>query len=179
MTQRFPLSKFEVKGQSIMAVVSAMSLIQKRALKILADRGITPLEKETWYPLDRILEAFHAIHQEIGPNTIRAVGRKIPENAQFPPDIVTVEDALRSIDVAYKMNHRGPGSIGGYHFTTTSERTGKMVCDNPYPCPMDEGLLEAMGERFRPKDSLWVRVEHQPGSCRVSGATACSFKITW
>jgi hypothetical protein len=179
MPHRFPLEKFEVQGQAIMSVVAAMALIQHRALKILADRGITPLEKDQWYPLDRLLEAFKAIETEIGPNTLKAVGRKIPENAQFPPNLTTLEDGFRSIDVAYGMCHRGPGSVGGYHYTPTGPRTARMLCDNPYPCPTDEGLLEAMGERFRPIDSLWVRVEHQPGGCRKQGADSCTYSLSW
>jgi hypothetical protein len=179
MTERFPLSKFEVKGQSIMAMVAAMSITRNRALKILADQGITPLENERWYPMDKFLEAIRTLQKEIGPNTTKAVGRKIPENAMFPPNIRTLEDAFRSIDMAYRMNHRGSGSIGGYHYTRVGDRSAQMLCDNPYPCPLDEGLLEAIGERFRPVDSLWVRVEHQPGDCRKNGATACTFNLSW
>jgi hypothetical protein len=176
---RIPVSKFEVKGQAIMSIVAAMALVQGRALKLLADRGITPLEKESWYPLDRLLEVFQAIQTEIGRNTLKAVGRKIPENAQFPPNIRSLEEGFRSIDVAYGMSHRGPGNAGGYHYTPVGERTARMTCDNPYPCPMDEGLLEAIGERFRPPDSLWVRVEHQPGSCRKNGGPSCTYNLSW
>jgi hypothetical protein len=179
MTERFPLSKFELKGQSIMAMVAAMSIAQNRALKILADQGITPLEKERWYPMDKFLEALRTLQKEIGPNTTKAVGRKIPENAMFPPNIRTIEDGFRSIDMAYRMNHRGSGSIGGYHYTRVGDRSAQMLCDNPYPCALDEGLLESIGERFRPVDSLWVRVEHQPGDCRKNGAPACTFNLSW
>lgn len=179
MSQRFQLEKFEVQGQAIMSVVAAMALIQHRALKILADRGITPLEKDRWYPLDRLMDVFKTISAEIGPNTVKAVGRKIPENAQFPPNLKTVEEGFRSIDVAYQMCHRGPGNVGGYHYTPTGSRTARMVCDNPYPCGLDEGLLEAIGERFRPIDSLWVQVEHQPGPCRKKGAASCTYNLSW
>jgi hypothetical protein len=112
MTERFPLSKFEVKGQSIMAVVAAMSIVQDRALKILAEQGITPLEKERWYPMDRFLEVFRTLQTEIGLNTTRAVGRKIPENAMFPPNLVTIEDGFRSIDVAYPTAPKSPAVCG-------------------------------------------------------------------
>ncbi|HEX8702532.1 MAG TPA: hypothetical protein VF815_27110 [Myxococcaceae bacterium] len=179
MTQPFTLSQREIKGQSIRAVVDAMSIVRERALKILAEQGIAPLEHERWYPMERFLEVFRTIQKEIGVNTIKAVGRKIPENAMFPPNIVTIEDGFRSVDVAYRMNHRGPGNIGGYHYTSTGERSGRMLCDNPYPCPMDEGLLEAMARRFRPQDSLWARVEHQPGDCRRNGAASCTFDLSW
>ncbi|WP_224363420.1 hypothetical protein [Hyalangium versicolor] len=179
MAERLAVSKFEVNGQAIMAVVAAMSITQNRALKMLAAQGIAPLEKERWYPMDKFLVVFEAIGKEIGPNTIKAVGRKIPENAIFPPNIQAIEDGFRSVDMAYRMNHRGTGSIGGYRYSQVGPRTAQMLCDNPYPCSLDEGLLEALGERFRPVDSLWVRVEHQPGSCRKSGAASCTFNLSW
>lgn len=179
MTDRSRWSNFEVKGQAVMSIVAAMSLIQSQALKILADRGITPLEKDRWYPLDRALEVYKIIQTEIGPTTVKAVGRKIPEVAEFPPNINTIEDGFRSIDIAYRLHHRGLGDVGGYHYKSLGERKGQMVCDNPYPCALDEGILEAIGERFRPKGSLWVRVEHLAGSCRKSGADSCTYNISW
>jgi hypothetical protein len=178
MTERSPWSNFEVKGQAVMAIVAAMSLIQSQALKILADRGITPLEKDRWYPVDRALEVFKIIQTEIGPTTVKAVGRKMPEVAEFPP-ISSIEEGFRSIDVAYRMNHRGLGNIGGYVYKSLGERKGQIVCNVPYPCALDEGILEAIGERFKPKGSLWVRVEHAPGSCRKHGGDSCTYNLSW
>lgn len=157
----------------------AMAFVQNRVQKILAAHGLAPLEKDKWYPMVRLLDATQTIRVEIGPNTLKAVGRKIPESAEFPPSISSIKEAYPSIDVAYRMNHRGTGSIGGYRYEAVGERSGRMTCDNPYPCEFDEGLLEATGERYRPQDSLWVRVEHQPGRCRKKGDSYCSYFITW
>jgi hypothetical protein len=168
----------EVLGQSILSVVEAMKLGRERAMKLLADQGITPLEKTRWYPMDVVVNMYRTILKEIGPSTIRAVGRKIPESAQFPADIHSVDTALRSLDTAYRMNHRGPGNIGGYHYLSTGSRSVRMSCDNPYPCLFDEGLLEALSERFRPPDG-WVRIEHVPQSCRERGDSTCTYNITW
>ncbi|MBN1209487.1 MAG: hypothetical protein JXB05_31840 [Myxococcaceae bacterium] len=129
--------------------------------------------------MSRALEVYEQIRTEIGPNTTKAVGRKLPDIVGLPPSIQTLEEAFGFIRVGYQMHHRGPGSIGSYHYEAMGERKGRMVCDNPYPCELDEGILEAVGEKFRPKDSLWVRVEHQPGSCRKNGDSACSYNIVW
>ena len=173
-------SEVQVLGQSIMAMIGGMELLKSRAMKILADNGIPQLEPQGWYPMRNALTAIKSIEEKIGPVTMRAVGRKVPEHAKFPPEITTIEQALRSLNVAYQMNHRGQqtGNIGGYHFDTAGHG-GRMVCDNPYPCNFDHGIIEALCERFRPKDSVWVRVEHAPLGCRHKGGSDCTYLISW
>lgn len=168
----------EVSGHSVHAVVEAMKLGHERTRQFLAEYGISPLERTRWYPISAVLRMYHAILKEIGPGTMRAVGRKIPENAHFPADINSVESALRSVDTAYRMNHRGSGNIGGYHFMSTGPRSARMHCDNPYPCLLDEGLLEALSERFRPLES-WVRIDHASPVCRQKGDSVCTYTISW
>jgi hypothetical protein len=171
----------EVLGQSLMPVLGGMELLKNKALRLLAENGIQTLEPLSWYPLRDALAAIHSIHEKIGPSTLRAVGRKAPENVRFPPEVRTLEDALRALDAAYQMNHRGQvgGNIGGYHFEPVSARSARLVCDNPYPCDFDQGVLEALCERFRPKDSVWMRVEHGPQGCRQQGGAVCAYHITW
>lgn len=180
MAAHVEISQVEVKGEAIQAIVQAMALIQKRALKILAEHGMSPLESETWYPMAQLVEVTRRIQTEIGPNTMRAVGRKLNENIiPFPPHVRSLEDAMRFVNLSYQTFHRGRGRIGGYQYESLGERKGRMTCDDPYPCDFDRGALEALGERFRPQDSLWVRVEHQAQGCREQGAHACIYDITW
>ncbi|WP_239014605.1 hypothetical protein [Archangium violaceum] len=182
MSNRVIPPEVEVLGQSIMAMIGGMELLQARAQRILAENGIPQLEPMRWYSMRKAITAIQSIEQKIGPVTMRAVGRKIPEHAKFPSNIRLLEDALRSLDVAYQMNHRGQqsGNIGGYRFEPAKGgRGGHMICDNPYPCNFDHGIVEALCERFRPKDAMWVRVEHDPQSCRQKGDFACTYQMTW
>lgn len=180
MAARISISQVEVKGEALQAIVQAMGLIQKRALKILTEHGLAPIEAEAWYPMSRLVDATRKIQTEIGPNTMRAVGRKLSENVlHYPSHVHTLDDALRFVNVSYQMFHRGAGLIGSYHYEPVGERKGRMVCDDPYPCDFDKGMLEALGERYRPKDSLWVRVEHLEQGCREKGAHACIYDIAW
>jgi hypothetical protein len=156
-----------------------MEVVQARALRILAENGIAPLNPDVWYPMSALLNSFRLIFEKIGPSTVRAIGRKIPENAQFPTDMDSLEKGLRSIDVAYHMNHRGSDPIGGYHYGKADRRSVTMVCDNPYPCDLDLGLIEAICDRFRPKDALWIRIEHDPKTCRRRGDSSCTYVIAW
>lgn len=174
-----PYADAEVTGHSILATVNGMEVVQARALRILADNGITPLKADAWYPVPALLNSLKLIFEKIGPSTVRAIGRKIPENARFPPNMETLEQGLRAIDTAYRMNHRGTADLGGYKYEQVERRRARMVCANPYPCDLDLGLIEAICDRCRPKDALWVRIEHDPKSCRRRGDASCTYIIDW
>jgi hypothetical protein len=80
-----PYANSQVIGQSILAIVGGMEVVQARALRILAEEfGISPLKPDVWYPMTALLNSFRLIFEKIGPSTVRAIGRKIPDNAHFP-----------------------------------------------------------------------------------------------
>ncbi len=168
----------EVLGQAVLSIVEGMGALQSKAVKILGENGIKPLQPGEWYSMQGTLNSFKTIFEKIGPSTVQTIGRKIPEKAQFPPDINSLEAGLRSIDVAYRMNHRG-GDFGNYRYESTGPKSATLVCHNPYPCDMDLGLIEGIAERFRPKDAIRVVVQHAPGSCRHRGGESCSYTVTW
>lgn len=174
-----PLAQIEVSGQALMALLSAMRIVQDKAVKLLAGHGIAPVERGGWYPLDAVLAAMRTILVQIGPNTMKTVGRHLPDHAPFPSPVDSIEAALRAIDTAYKASHRGTGDIGGYAYTPQGNRTGRLVCDNPYPCQMDEGVIETVAERFRPQDSFFVHLTHEPQQCRERGGTHCAYIVRW
>ena len=90
--------------------------------------------------------------------------------------IDTAAKAMSVIDVAYYMNHNeaAKGRIGNYRWTAEANG-GLMYCDNPYPCPFDIGILDTIARRFAPG----ATVEHLPGSCRLEGGTACTYRVRW
>lgn len=169
----------EVNGQTVLTIVNGMDIFKKRAYQILAENGIRDPKPGKWYSQQAWLNAFKTIAQSIGPYTLYRIGSKIPENAQFPPEIDSIEKALASIDVAYHMNHR-KGEIGHYNYEKTGERTAQFVCNNPYPCTFDKGIIEAMGRKFKPKDSTNVLVKHDDTApCRNKGADSCTYMVRW
>ena len=75
------------------------------------------------------------------------IGKAIINSAQFPP-IKGLEEGLRSMNVAYHLNHRVDGKImfnpengrmteGIGHYALTEfdgeKKQAVMVCKNPYP----------------------------------------------
>jgi len=185
--------KVEVNGETVLSVVEGMGAFRDRAYKFLEDNGIVRPEPGKWYSQQAWLNAFKAIAQATGEYTLFNIGKKIPENAQFPPEINTIEKALGAIDVAYHMNHRIGGKvmfdpasgtmlegIGHYGFEKTGEREIRMVCENPYPSDFDRGIIEAMALKFKPAGAGIVIVKLDDSlPTRKKGADSCTYTIKW
>jgi hypothetical protein len=168
----------QVNGQTVLAIVHGCGAFKDRASAILAQCGLNDPKPGMWYTQQNWLDAFKVISDTIGPTTLLNIGRSIPENADWPPQVNSVETALASIDVAYHMNHRF-GEIGHYTFTSTGPNSGKMVCDNPYPCDFDRGIVEAAARKFAKPGSL-VKVIHDDSQpCRKKGQNSCTYLVTW
>ena len=183
----------EVNGQTVLSIVDGLGAVKSTALKILADNGLEDPKPDNWYSQQKWLNAFKAIAEKIGQNTLTVIGKKIPENAQFPPEIDDIHKALGAIDVAYHMNHRLNGEvlfnpatgemkegIGHYTYEKIDEKKAKITCDNPYPCAFDLGIIQAMAERFKPEDSPYIEVRHdKEGGCRKENGDTCTYFINW
>lgn len=170
----------EVNGQTILSLVNAIPTGQERRLQILKKHGINP-EPNSWYSQQGWLDAFKDIATDIGEHTLFMIGKAIPENAQFPPEINDLKIALMAIDQAYHMNHR-KGEIGHYTLTEFDEKAKKavIVCNNPYPSEFDRGIIATMVRRFKPKGSLNTAVTLDGSKeSRKKGGESCTYNITW
>ncbi len=168
----------EVNGQTVLSVVDGMGSFTLSANQILSQNGISDPKPGQWYLQQNWLNAFKEISEKLGPKTLLQIGKKIPENADFPPQIDDIDKGLAAIDMAYHMNHRN-GEIGTYGFEKTGPKSAKMVCTNPYPCEFDRGIILAMANRFAPQDA-YVKVEHDDSQpCRKKGDESCTYLVTW
>ena len=168
----------EVNGETVLSIVDGMGSMKTMAIGILEKNGIKEPKPGQWFKQQAWLDAFKQISDSVGPNTLSQIGQKIPENAQFPPVIDTIEKALSAIDVAYHMNHRG-GEIGKYKYAPDGPNKATMECANPYPCDFDRGIIVAMARRFAPKGAA-VRVTHDDDKpCRKKGDESCTYHVAW
>ncbi|NQV33506.1 MAG: hypothetical protein HQ515_12505 [Phycisphaeraceae bacterium] len=168
----------ETNGAAVSSMVEAMGEFKQMALNILEEHGIVAPEEGTWHSQQAWLDAFKEIAEAMGSVTVKMIGKEIPEVVQWPPDIDTVEKSLASIDVAYHMNHRG-GDIGHYAFEKTGEQSCKMVCDNPYPCDFDMGIIEATARKFS-SEGVHLGIRHETSEqCRKKGDDVCTYLISW
>jgi hypothetical protein len=186
----------EVNGQTVWSVVDGFELFKQIPSRILIaegigtdDGGVVRIDPSGWYAQDAWLRAFERIANEVGESKLHGIGLRIPANAKFPPHIKTIEDAVASIDVAYHMNHRKNGrvmfdgatgkmleGIGHYGYAKVGERTIRSVCDNPYPCSFDRGIITTMARRFETGATI-AHEDREP--CRRKGADSCTYTVTW
>ena len=186
-------SGIEVNGETVLSVVQGMGAFRAVAVSLLKEQGIEEPAPGRWYSQQAWLDAFEAISAKVGAQTLYAIGKQIPENAQFPPEINSLEAALQAIDVAYHMNHKSLGAplfdlktgkmregIGHYQYEAAGDRKIKMTCHNPYPCDFDRGIIEAMAKRFKPAGAVLVKVKHDDTApCRKTGADSCTYWVEW
>ena len=187
----------EVSGESLGAVVDGFRKYPTIAAKYLVKFGLAKpepgvlldVDRQRWYPLRDWLAAYEGIAQEIGYNSLYGIGKGIPENAIFPPHVTDIYSGLASIDVAFHINHRRNGEImfnpetgamlegiGHYRPTPVEGDTRVItVCDNPYPCDFDRGIISAMANRFE-KHARTVHDNEAP--CRKKGGESCTY-VTW
>jgi hypothetical protein len=165
----------EVNGETVLSVVDGMGAYKSVGEKILKDHGIVDPKPGQWYSQQAWLDAFKTIADRVGDSTLYEIGKKIPENAQFPPEVDSPDKALAAIDIAYHMNHQN-GKIGNYKFEKTGPNSGKMTCDNPYPTAFDRGIIEAMAGRF--SDVVDVELD-ESASKRGSGGEVDVYLIRW
>ncbi|HEY5824542.1 MAG TPA: hypothetical protein VIT44_09260 [Cyclobacteriaceae bacterium] len=171
----------KVNGQTVLSVINGLQQGQESRREILANNGIKDPQPDQWYPQQSWLSSFEEIANKVGPNTLFMIGKSIPEQAKFPPQIDTLEKALGAVDVAYKMNHQG-GDIGYYKLLNfdSKNRIATMECKNPYPSEFDRGILMTMLRKFKPTDTHKYDVVLDLGKpSRLSGADSCTFKISW
>lgn len=174
-------SGVEINGQTILATLEGVSRFsetyKQRTRDALADNGIDDPTPDEWYPQQAWLDAFRVLASELEPHLLDRIGEQIPETADWPTGITTVEEAVRSINVAYQQNHRG-GEIGRYRVMEIDDRRGKLRCTNPYPCPFDRGIIRAVTQQFAPVEGL-VFIEETGGECRREDGDFCEYTVYW
>lgn len=172
----------EIRGETVLAVVEGAmgkfsDTYQERAITALADEGIENPVSDEWYPQQAWLNAFERIAGDLEPHVLDRIGEQIPSVADWPGDVSTVPDGLRSIDDAYQRNHRG-GEIGYYNFEQTDDQTGTLTCYNPYPCPFDRGLIRGVAQKYASLDAF-VFIEETGPTCRRDGDDTCTYTVYW
>lgn len=183
-----------VNGQTINSVLNGLYSI-KFVLDDYFEKAGYPkaeeIDPKEWYSQQQWLDIFKIIAEKIGSNAMFKIGKKIPENAIFPPEINSIEKALASIDVAYHMNHRNKNGqilfnnkngemlegIGHYGYEKIKdERKIIMKCENPYDCDFDRGIITAMANKYNPT----AIVNHDDTKeCRKEGCKSCTYIIEW
>lgn len=171
----------EVNGETVLSFINALPSYKNVMQLVLSRHGIKDPVPGKWYRQKDWLNAFKEIGGKYGPHTLFLIGKAIPKNANFPTDIQCLESALKSIDIAYHMNHR-KGEIGYYQLKSIDleKKLAMMECKNPYPSYFDMGIIISIARMFKNNSSDMVEIERVDSlPSRLSGADSCSYILKW
>jgi hypothetical protein len=193
------LTKIEVLGGSVVSIQKGFGEFQRVANRILVDSGIgtaaadggVTVDPLGWYPLSAMLTALDKIEKQVGKRALFQVGVAIPAHAQRPAGFQGgMVQLMQLLDVGYHFNHRLGGvpmldpatgamteGIGHYRYEAGEGPNAlSMVCDNPYPCELDRGIVTGLARELS-KTALVVHDAAQP--CRKTGADRCIYRVSW
>lgn len=192
------LEDVQVLGANLSNVLNAFGSFQLLASRIMLEEGlgaeskdgVVQFDKERWYPVKRWLATIERIGREYGESMLGQVGLSVPKNAIFPPFVTDIDSALKSVDMAYHMNHAVEGrpmfspttgtmteGIGHYGYSRSpGQKQIVCECTNPYPCPFDLHLLQAVAQRFE-KTATVTHDSTKP--CRKQGSPSCTYIVKW
>lgn len=178
---RDPAAK--IRGSSVAAVLAALENFRHTADAILRGHGIADPDPEGWYSQQAWLDACCEMAATLGGPTVRLIAGKIPAVSRLPPGIDSIPAFLARLDEAYHPSHRG--EVGHYRYrplgrVTARSGRAEVVCDNPYPCEYDEGLIESSCRACAGPEAGAVRVGHdRTKPCRKRGVESCTLVVEW
>jgi hypothetical protein len=188
----------EILGHGVSFIVAGFKMSPSIGLRFLVKHGVIPpgrdgkpvLELNVWYSQAKWLKAFEDIASTVGKNVLFEIGRRLGLEAWAPDQMKDVPSALQFLDIGYHSYHRRFGEVmfdaktgrmleGIGHIgcrPVPGERRIISVCENPYPCRFDLGLLTGLAARFQ----AGARVDHDDKApCRDNGADSCTYIISW
>lgn len=132
-----------VRAANVRATLDAFSFVPSVGKRLIEkhELRLDDLTPDKFVPVQSWLDALRDIQQTVGVSVIRAVGSRIIENAEFPPQFSTVESILESLDTIYHVNHRG--EVGHYRFERRADAF-VVRCETPYPQHFEWGLIEGI-----------------------------------
>jgi hypothetical protein len=185
----------EVFGPAIVPIVEAFARNQT-IVDVLVDEGLGSFDAKgdfrtdatRWYPQDAWLRAFARIAAVAGPDSLFKIGTFIPDIIEMPACATDIRSGIRSIDIGYHLHHRKRGvvmfstetgvmleGIGHYGYAP-GDREIVCVCNTPYPCEFDHGIIRAMARKFEPQARI---VHDESRRCREAGANSCTYVVSW
>jgi hypothetical protein len=161
-------------GEALQTFLKGLRQSEGLIQEILREHNLTTIDPQQWYPLDVARGIYRSVAQRVGDNTLFGVGLEMIGSAAFPPGIHDVPSVLASLDMAYRLNARGP-QIGGITCTFGDDSSATVVFTTPFPCALERGIVQGCCDRFNTPALL----EHGSAECRDRGDERCVYFVSW
>lgn len=155
-----------VSGRLVLALVDGLGAHKEVGLSILAANGLPNPAENGWYSQKAWLGALQEIKNDVGPNTLFVIGKKIPEKIFIPTEESeeeTIERALARINLVYHLQHKKGEQIlydedadkifegaGGIKYERIAQNQARLTCENPYPEEINKGFIVKVARMYDP-----------------------------
>ncbi len=170
------LPETEVFGGAFISLIT--NIKSDEILPYLQKYGIDPAEVrcENWYSLQTLLDIYHDIQDSqfnVTENLV-SIGMRIMEQAPFPENMQSLDEALMSLGPTYRLGHRHH-TEQGWISERVESRDYIITADNPYPDELCYGLLWGLVRRFAPKGTHFKVQQLVP----ATPDDPIRFEVTW
>ncbi len=168
-----------VQGETARMVIDGLGELKKKARHILSEYGLERPRPDRWYSHEDLAKLLREVATHGGPFTLYNAGTYVADTMRFPPQVDSMDQALRWLGSAHETAHRGE-ELGAYTVEGTEMGSVTVISSSLYPCDFDRGLIETTARRFRPAQSRRVSLMHYESSpCRESGGEYCMYSVKW
>lgn len=195
-----PLKK-SIEGVEVRkeVIVGIQEVLNQKSIQLknlsLKSFGLDLEENKAWYPLENLLKLFTYIEKNCSPSILQRIGAEVAKKAKWPDTTQNAEEAIRSINLAYHMNHRRDEQelfdyekgeiIEGYIGHDILEidhkkEVANFICGSFYPSDFNLGMakqvLKIFGNNFIA--ALSVKIDKSQPSRKTGGET-CTYNINY
>ncbi len=170
------LPETEVFGGAFISLIT--NIKSNEIVPFLLKYGINPddVRFENWYSLQTLLDIYHDIQgsQFNVTENLVSIGMRIMEQAPFPENMQSLDEALMSLGPTYRLGHRDHTEQGWISERVTAHHF-LITADNPYPDELCYGLLWGLVRRFAPKGTHFKVEQILP----TTPNDPIRFNVTW
>ena len=165
--------RHETIGSDILALPDAILMPEA----LLGRERLTRLmrvDRDRWYPIEDLLEAFEHLDGRLGPESMRKVGYSLfalSHESAVRAVCRTARHVLHGLDGMYHRANRGD-AIGGWRVLAYDDRQALLEKTTPHHCVVEEGILEAALRAIGVPATIHQTV------CFRKGADACRFVVS-
>ncbi|MGJ3237327.1 MAG: hypothetical protein ACFE0Q_01340 [Anaerolineae bacterium] len=185
MTQVYTAPKdVEVAGSTTLSFVDNLESVTISDLR--QKHGFTQVDVARWYPLQSVFNLFNAIAEQYGTQPFVAMGMKIAQQSEFPPEmlgsVLSLAQVLEGWQAHYEANHRG-GTLPPTKTVKLADNHYQIVLapDHAYPFDLVYGMAYGFCRLLLPKGqgfTVYYEDNHSPIK-RNSPEDEVIVNITW
>jgi hypothetical protein len=165
-----------IQGQIVLSFTQ--SLEAAKIAPILPRHGFEKIEADAWYSQQKWMDVLKEISELPDSDAaLVSVGKRVVSNAEMPPEIKSIPDALRTLHDIHHAYVKNIPAEEGYAVREISEKHYHVYHNTPNPDIGVYGFIWSMAARFKQPDEIFrVTIIPNPNPDEMPGSV---FNVVW